>query len=77
VPEPIKLPGLNLRRLWKVVLVDDIDRPMKRTALLVRKCETVFQVLNEVKKTPGWELFSREHQNCTVASVELAGVTEN
>lgn len=77
MPDAIKLPGLNLRRLWKVTIVDNIDKPTKRTVLLIRKCETAFQVMNEIKKTPGWVIFQTDNPDCSIMAVELAGVLEN
>ena len=77
VADTIKLPGLNLRRLWKITIVDSLDRPTKRTVLLVRKCETAFAAMNLVKQTDGFALFERECSGAEIAVVEMAGITEN
>lgn len=77
VPEAIPLPGLNLRRLWKVTIVDNPNRPTKQIHLLVRKCETAFQAMNDVKKTHGYEVFVREYPSAQIFGVEMAGILEN
>ena len=77
VAETIPLPALVTRRIWKVKLVDDIDRPTVQTALLIRRMATAADVLENIDTMPGYKLFSEEHKNTAIASIELAGITEN
>lgn len=77
VPEPIPLPALVTKRIWKVKLVDSIDRPAFQTALLIRRCAGMADVLKEAPKMPGYEAFRKEHENAEIVSIELAGITEN
>lgn len=77
VAETIPLPALVTRRLWKVRLVDNMDRPTVQATLLIRRCPDVPGVLKELPKMPGYEQFVKAHEKAEIASVELAGITEN
>lgn len=59
------------------MVVNDLNAPVHRKALLVRRCDTAFAAMTEAKKTDGWKAFAAEYPGCEIASVELAGITEN
>jgi len=72
---PIQLANVN--RIWKVALVDDLESPKIKSVLIIRKCATLFAVLNEVKKMPGYVGFREKFPNVEIVSVEYAGRSEN
>lgn len=77
MPETIKLPGLNTKRLWKISIVDNLDKPTVRVSLLIRRCDTAFAAMTDIRKSEGWGLFAERYPTCEIAAVELAGILEN
>ncbi len=65
------------KRLWKISMTDDINRPKLSSMFLIRGAHTVMDAVVQLKKTEGFRGFTGQYPNAEVISVEFAGYIEN
>jgi hypothetical protein len=71
---PIPLPGL--KRVWKVSIVDNIEKPTLKTVLMMRG-ETAQDVMTKAPRTVGFQAFKEKHQGASIAEVQFLGELDN
>lgn len=71
---PIPLPGL--KRVWKVSLVDTIEKPTLKATLMVRG-ETVQDVMTKTPRSTGFQAFKERHPESAISEIAYLGTIEN